>query len=164
MALLRISNGEPVPVATIATTIEEVEGTVSLGSLLPSHAIYEMMNPKKDLGDPKSLIVPKEAGLRQEWKEHEDEIEFSAFIWQSKVLWKIQEAHAAFKHCLLLQGNIFFVRFYEGRGASLVRTGPLPSDPYERLKTVINGLVDIPMIMSTMKTAIRQAASQSVKE
>lgn len=29
MALLRINNGEPVPVATIATSIEEVEGMVS---------------------------------------------------------------------------------------------------------------------------------------
>lgn len=55
------------------------------------------------------------------------------------------------------------MRFYEGRGAALVRTGPLPDEPYERLKTVINGLVDVPMIMSTMKSAIRQAASQSGK-
>lgn len=62
-----------------------------------------------------------------------------------------------------MQGNIFFVRFYEGRGASLVRNGPLPEEPYERLKTVINGLIDVPMIMSTMKTAIRQAVSQSGK-
>lgn len=65
---------------------------------------------------------------------------------------------------VLKQGTIFFVRFYEGEGASLVRNAPLPKDSDERLKIVINGLVDIPMIMGTMRTAIRQAVGQTGKK
>ncbi len=42
-----------------------------------------------------------------------------------------------------------------------MRSSPLPQDPQQRLKTVVDGLVDVPLIMSTMKSAIKQAATQA---
>jgi len=60
-----------------------------------------------------------------------------------------------------LQGDVLFVRFIEGEGAELVRNKPLPSDTQERLKIVLDSLVDVPLIMGSMKTAIRQCVSQS---
>jgi hypothetical protein len=54
-----------------------------------------------------------------------------------------------------------FVRFVEGEGAAMVRNKPLPSDSQERLKIVLESLVDVPLIMGSMKTAIRQCVSQS---
>lgn len=58
-------------------------------------------------------------------------------------------------------GDVMFVRFVEGEGAAMVRNKPLPSDSQERLKIVLESLVDVPLIMGSMKTAIRQCVSQS---
>ena len=60
-----------------------------------------------------------------------------------------------------MQGNVLFVRFTEGEGAQLVRSSLLPKDPQERLKIVLNGLVDVRLIMQTMRDAIKQAVKQS---
>ena len=65
--------------------------------------------------------------------------------------------------CFAVQGNVFFVRFYEGEGSSLINK-KLPSDPQQRLKTVIDGLVDVTTIMRTMKAAIKETAGRSVKQ
>lgn len=62
---------------------------------------------------------------------------------------------------LLLQGNVLFIRFFEGPGAQADRNTPLPSDQPRRLQTVLGSLVDVPLIMSSMKNAIRQAVVSS---
>ncbi len=60
-----------------------------------------------------------------------------------------------------MQGDVLFVRFVEGEGAELVRNKPLPSNPQERLKIVLDSLVDVPLLMGSMKTKIPQVVSQS---
>ena len=59
----------------------------------------------------------------------------------------------------LVQGNVLFVRFFEGKGSKLIvnktSTGP------DRLKTILGSLVDVPLIMNTMQDAIRRAVMTS---
>ncbi|KAI7839864.1 hypothetical protein COHA_006402 [Chlorella ohadii] len=55
-------------------------------------------------------------------------------------------------------GNVLFVRFYEGNGAAAVGLGGGKDRPTEqRLQTLLDGLVDVPLIMQTMPEAIKKA-------
>ncbi|PRW33255.1 hypothetical protein C2E21_7794 [Chlorella sorokiniana] len=55
-------------------------------------------------------------------------------------------------------GNVLFVRFYEGDGAAAVGLGGSKDRPTEqRLQTLLDGLVDVPLIMQTMPDAIKKA-------
>ncbi|KAF5838293.1 hypothetical protein DUNSADRAFT_3090 [Dunaliella salina] len=60
------------------------------------------------------------------------------------------------------QGQVLFVRFYEGPASTQARNERAPKDPKERLEAVIASLVDVPTIMQTMPNAIRKAAQVSV--
>ena len=54
-----------------------------------------------------------------------------------------------------LQGNVLFVRFYEGEGAK---------SAYKfsgSLQQLLEQLIDVPQIVNTMPAAIRQAVMQS---
>lgn len=61
----------------------------------------------------------------------------------------------------VLQGNILFVRFFEGPASGIDRQGPPAKDPRKRLQTNAEALIDIPIIMETMKEAIRKAVVQN---
>ena len=53
------------------------------------------------------------------------------------------------------QGNVLFVRFYEGEGANAIykSNGDLPR--------LLQSLVDVPLIVNTMPQAIRRAVMQA---
>ena len=60
--------------------------------------------------------------------------------------------------CVLLrhpQGNVLFVRFYEGEGAGAVYSFD------GNLTALMGALVDVPVIVNTMPQAIRLAVVQS---
>ena len=61
------------------------------------------------------------------------------------------------------QGDVLFVRFFEGPASGIDRQGPPPSNPRERLQKNAEALIDIPIIMQTMKGAIQKAVAQNTK-
>ena len=71
-----------------------------------------------------------------------------------------QQAVAQIGTCFL-QGDVLFVRFYEGPASGIDRTGPAPSNTRERLQKNAEALIDIPIIMETMKKAIQKAVAQN---
>ena len=60
-----------------------------------------------------------------------------------------------------MQGNVLFVRFFEGPASGIDRTGPPISNTKERLQKNAEALIDIPIIMETMKKAIQKAVAQN---
>ncbi|KAK9815433.1 hypothetical protein WJX72_003642 [[Myrmecia] bisecta] len=58
-------------------------------------------------------------------------------------------------------GNVLYVRFFEGEGSGMDRQTAASTDVRERLKINLSGLVDIPLIMDTMRAAIPKAVAQS---
>lgn len=65
---------------------------------------------------------------------------------------------------VLLQGNVLFVRFYEGPGSGMDRQGPPLKDERQRLKLAAENLVDLPILMGAMQQAIKQSVSQNMKK
>ena len=63
--------------------------------------------------------------------------------------------------CIVTQGNVLFVRFFEGPASGIDRQGPQIADKRQRIQTNAEALIDIPIIMETMKQAIRQAVAQN---
>jgi len=59
------------------------------------------------------------------------------------------------------QGQVLFVRFYEGPASTQARNERASKDPAERLDAVLASLVDVPTIMQTMPNAIRKAVQIS---
>ncbi|KAL0028787.1 hypothetical protein WJX79_007632 [Trebouxia sp. C0005] len=59
------------------------------------------------------------------------------------------------------KGDVLFVRFFEGPAAGIDRQGPAPSNPRERLQKNAEALIDVPIIMQTMKVAIQKAVAQN---
>ena len=59
------------------------------------------------------------------------------------------------------QGDVLFVRFFEGEASGMDRRRPPPADAQQRLREAVNALVDIPIIMRSLPDAIRAAAKQS---
>ena len=57
--------------------------------------------------------------------------------------------------CAAPQGNVLFVRFYEGEGAGAVYSFD------GNLTALMGALVDVPVIVNTMPQAIRLAVVQS---
>ncbi len=57
------------------------------------------------------------------------------------------------------QGNVFFVRFFEG---DTILGENVPTDPTARLKRALDYLPDVPVIMSTLKPAIISAVKKSL--
>ncbi|KAK9868655.1 hypothetical protein WJX84_003925 [Apatococcus fuscideae] len=55
------------------------------------------------------------------------------------------------------KGNILFARFYEGDGSFIDKGRNVPSDPMQRVQAASSGLVDVPIIMQTMRDAIKRA-------
>lgn len=55
------------------------------------------------------------------------------------------------------QGNILFIRFYEGPASSTDRRVPPSADVGERLDATIKALPDVDVIVQTMPAAIRKA-------
>lgn len=60
-----------------------------------------------------------------------------------------------------MQGDVLFVRFFEGPASGIDRQGPPIKDPRQRVQTNAEALIDIPIIMETMKQAIRKAVVQN---
>ena len=60
-----------------------------------------------------------------------------------------------------LQGDVLFVRFFEGAASGIDRQGPPIKDSKERLQKNAEALIDIPIIMRTMKVAIQKAVAQN---
>lgn len=60
-----------------------------------------------------------------------------------------------------LQGDVLFVRFFEGPASGIDRQGPAPSNAKERVQKNAEALIDIPIIMQTMKVAIQKAVAQN---
>lgn len=60
-----------------------------------------------------------------------------------------------------LQGDVLFVRFFEGPASGIDRQGPAPSNAKERMQKNAEALIDIPIIMQTMKVAIQKAVAQN---
>lgn len=60
---------------------------------------------------------------------------------------------------LHLQGQVLFIRFYEGPAAVAGRQTPMPADAGERLDVVLKSLVDVDLIMSTMPVAIKKSVA-----
>jgi hypothetical protein len=60
-----------------------------------------------------------------------------------------------------VQGSVLFVRLYEGAASHVMLGAGLraSADNDARLKALLSGLVDVPVIMQTMPGAIRKAAS-----
>ena len=56
---------------------------------------------------------------------------------------------------------MLFVRFFEGPASGIDRTGAPISNPRERLQKNAEALIDIPIIMETMKKAIQKAVAQN---
>lgn len=56
---------------------------------------------------------------------------------------------------------MLFVRFFEGPASGIDRRGPSPSNPKERVQKNAEALIDIPIIMQTMKVAIQKAVAQN---
>ena len=56
---------------------------------------------------------------------------------------------------------MLFVRFFEGPASGIDRRGPPPSNPKERVQKNAEALIDIPIIMQTMKVAIQKAVAQN---
>lgn len=63
-----------------------------------------------------------------------------------------------------MQGNVLFVRFYEGPGSGMDRQGPPIKDEQQRVQSAAENLVDLPILMGTMMQAIRQSVSQNIKK
>ncbi len=63
--------------------------------------------------------------------------------------------------CAAVQGDVLFVRFFEGPASGIDRQGPAPSNPRERLQKNAEALIDVPIIMQTMKVAIQKAVAQN---
>lgn len=63
--------------------------------------------------------------------------------------------------CIVIQGNVLIVRFFEGPASGIDRQGPQIGDKRQRIQTNAEALIDIPIIMETMKQAIRQAVVQN---
>ena len=63
----------------------------------------------------------------------------------------------------MLQGDVLFVRFFEGPGSGIDRQGPPPNNAKERIQKNAEALIDIPIIMQTMKGAIQKAVAQNTK-
>lgn len=61
------------------------------------------------------------------------------------------------------KGDVLFVRFFEGPASGIDRQGPPPSNPRERIQKNAEALIDIPIIMQTMKGAIQTAVAQNAK-
>lgn len=59
------------------------------------------------------------------------------------------------------KGDVLFVRFFEGPASGIDRRGPPPSNPKERVQKNAEALIDIPIIMQTMKVAIQKAVAQN---
>jgi hypothetical protein len=57
------------------------------------------------------------------------------------------------------QGNVFFVRFFEG---DAIIGENVPTEPTARLKRALDYLPDVPVIMNTLKPAIIKAVKSSV--
>ena len=60
-----------------------------------------------------------------------------------------------------LQGDVLFVRFFEGPASGIDRQGPAPSNAKERVQKNAEALIDIPIIMQTMRVAIQKAVAQN---
>lgn len=60
------------------------------------------------------------------------------------------------------KGDVLFVRFFEGPASGIDRTGPPISNSRERLQKNAEALIDIPIIMETMKKAIQKAVAQNI--
>jgi hypothetical protein len=58
-------------------------------------------------------------------------------------------------------GDVLFVRLLEGAGAAEVGLGGGSADPQQRLQTLLDGCVDVPLIMQTLPGAIRRAVMVS---
>lgn len=58
-------------------------------------------------------------------------------------------------------GDVLFVRFFEGPASGIDRQGPAPSNSQERLQKNAEALIDVPIIMQTMKVAIQKAVAQN---
>ena len=58
---------------------------------------------------------------------------------------------------LCLQGSVLFARFFEGDASFAERTSNIPKDPMKRVQEASSGLVDVPIIMETMRDAIKRS-------
>lgn len=81
------------------------------------------------------------------------------------VLWFVVYLSAYVKRgtttAVVFQGDVLFVRFFEGPASGIDRQGPPPSNPKERVQKNAEALIDIPIIMQTMKVAIQKAVAQN---
>ena len=68
-----------------------------------------------------------------------------------------REGPLTFEVAWHVQGNILFARFYEGDGSFIDKGRNVPSDPMQRVQAASSGLVDVPIIMQTMRDAIKRA-------
>lgn len=55
------------------------------------------------------------------------------------------------------QGSVLFARFFEGDASFAERTSNIPKDPMKRVQEASSGLVDVPIIMETMRDAIKRS-------
>ncbi|KAK9837675.1 hypothetical protein WJX74_002772 [Apatococcus lobatus] len=56
------------------------------------------------------------------------------------------------------KGSVLFARFFEGDASFADRSRNIPSDPMKRVQEASSGLVDVPIIMQTMRDAIKRSA------
>jgi hypothetical protein len=133
IGLLRVTDDGVKSAATIEATVESVEGVVS------------------------SSVASNRARLV---RTHDN-----AMLEGASKAEECAHCHCltSFHPCLfVLQGNVLFIRLYEGPASYLVLSERIRAAPdAERLKTLLNACPDVNTIMNTMKEAIVNAVVQA---
>lgn len=138
MSLLRIKDGSPMSVGDIVGSVESVEGKV--------------YNPASAIN-----LTHKHSACDCECHYCRTFAQNSNVCYLMVLLSMVDELLC---HC---QGDVLFVRFFEGPASGIDRQGPPPSNPRERIQKNAEALIDIPIIMQTMKGAIQTAVAQNAK-